>query len=81
MISLSVNEQLFEAMKNRLPVIHKGTQYDRILDYIFWYDNSGTLRQSVVLLQNQSSVRVLADEVEFFASGVETGDIDLSTAD
>ena len=64
MIELNVNEQIFEAMRERQPIIHKGIQYERILDYIFWYDSSGVLRQSVVLLQNRGSVRVLADEVK-----------------
>lgn len=36
MISLNINERLFEAMRMRQPVIHKGIQYERILDYIFW---------------------------------------------
>lgn len=63
MISLNINEQLFEAMRRRLPVIYEGIQYDRILDYVFWYNNMGELQQSVVLLQNRSSVRVLIDKV------------------
>ena len=64
MINLTINEQLFEAMRTRQPVIHRGIQYERILDYIFWYDSNGGLRQSVVLLENRSSVRVLVDEVK-----------------
>ena len=64
MISLNINEQLFEAMRTKQPVIYRGIQYERILDYIFWYDSSGVLRQSVVLLENRSSVRVLVDEMQ-----------------
>ena len=64
MIDLNINEHLFEAMRTKQPVLHKGIQYERILDYIFWYDSNGVLRQSVVLLQNRSSVRVLVDEVK-----------------
>ena len=65
MISLNINEQLFEAMRTKQPVIYRGIQYERILDYIiFWYDSSGVLRQSVVLLENRSSVRALVDEVK-----------------
>lgn len=63
MISLNANEQLFEAMRNRQAVIYNGTQYDRISDYIFWYDSNGILRQSAVLLQNRTAVRVSASEV------------------
>lgn len=64
MIDLNINEQLFEAMRTKRPVIHKSIQYERILDYIFWYDSNGKLRQSVVLLENRSSVRVLVNEVK-----------------
>ena len=64
MIDLNINEQLFEAMRTKRPVIHKGIQHERILDYIFWYDSNGMLRQSVVLLENRSSVRVLVNEVK-----------------
>jgi len=60
---IEINIKVFEAMKKHLPVEHKGIEYERILDYILWYDDNGKLRQSVVLLQNRSSVRVLVDEV------------------
>ena len=56
-------DKILEAMRKRLPVIHNGIHYDRIIEYVSWYDNNGTLRQSVVLLQKRSSIRVLADEV------------------
>ena len=62
-LPMKYNTIILEAMKKRLPVIHRGIQYDRVLDYIFWYDGNGELKQSVVLLQNRSTVRVLADEV------------------
>ena len=70
MISLNINERLFEVMRMRQPVIHKGIQYERILDYIFWYDSNGILRQSVVLLQNRSSVRALVDDVKLVEAGI-----------
>ena len=63
-MDLHINEHLFEAMRTQRTVIHKGILYERILDYVFWYDSNGKLKQSVVLLQNRSSVRVLADEVK-----------------
>ena len=62
-MDLKINDQLFEAMRKKQPVVHKEIQYDCILDYIFWYDSNRVLRQSVVLLQRRSSIRVLADEV------------------
>ena len=70
MISLNINERLFEAMRMRQPVILKGIQYERILDYIFWCDSNGILRQSVVLLQNRSSVRALVDDVKLVEAGI-----------
>lgn len=70
MISLNINDQVFEAMRMRQPVIHKDIQYERILDYIFWYDSNGILRQSVVLLRNRSSVRVLVDDVKLIEAEI-----------
>ena len=64
MLKLKPNEELFEAMRIRQPVVYRGVQYERILDYIFWYDSRGVLRQSVVLLEKNTAVRVLAEEVE-----------------
>lgn len=56
-------KKLLDAMKRGVPVIHNGIRYDRILEYVAWYNESGTLRHSVVLLQGQNSVRVLVDDV------------------
>lgn len=56
--------QIHEAMRNHSPVLHKGIRYDRIIEYIAWYDSSNNLRLSVNLLTGRSSVRVLASEVE-----------------
>ena len=56
--------QIHDAMRRRLPVIHKGIHYDRIVEYIAWYDSSNNLRLSVNLLDGRSLVRVLANEVE-----------------
>ena len=66
MFKLKPNEELLEAMRVQQPVVHRGVQYERILDYIFWYDSRGVLRQSVVLLEKNTTVRVLAEEVEVY---------------
>lgn len=52
------------AMKRRLPVRYNGERYDRILEYVLWYDNDGKRRLSLVLLQGRSSYRVPAEKVE-----------------
>lgn len=55
-----------EAMKRRLPVKYEGRRYDRILEYISFYDNNRKRRLSVVLLEGNSSCRVPADKVELW---------------
>ena len=59
------SKQIDEAMKNRTPVYYNGEKYRRIIEYISWYDNSGSHKLSVVLLpmQDNYTVRVLADKV------------------
>lgn len=63
------SKQIDAAMRNRLPVVYKGTSYDRILEYVSWYDNDKKRRLSVVLLQGRTSYRVPADQVELFEKG------------
>ena len=52
-----------EAMRKRLPVMYDGTRYDRIIEYISWYDRNRQHRLSVVLQRQRYSVRVPADKV------------------
>ena len=59
--------QIHEAMRQRTPVVHKKISYDRIFEYIEWYDATNTLKISVNLLDGRNSVRVLASEVELLA--------------
>lgn len=56
--------QIDAAMRNRVPVIYNGQRYDRIIEYISWYDNDKKRRLSVTLLQGRSSYRVPAEKVE-----------------
>lgn len=56
--------QIDAAMRSREPVIYDGKRYDRIFEYISWYDNNGNRRLSVNLLQGRTSYRVPADRVE-----------------
>lgn len=52
-----------DAMRKRLPVMYDGTRYDRIIEYISWYDRNRKHRLSVVLQRQRYSVRVPADKV------------------
>lgn len=57
------SKQIDAAMRDRIPVVCDGIQYDRILEYVSWYDNNGKRRLSVVLLQGRTSYRVPAEKV------------------
>ena len=58
------SNQIVDAMKRRLPVQYDGRQFDRIHEYVLWYDHDGKRRLSLVLLQGNSSFRVPAEKVE-----------------
>lgn len=53
-----------DAMRKRLPVQYDGRRYDRIIEYVMWYDNNGKRKLSLVLLEGRGSIRVPADKVE-----------------
>ena len=52
------------AMRDRLPVVYDGVRYDRIQEYVAWYDERNRRRLSVVLLACNCTVRVPANKVE-----------------
>ena len=56
--------QIHAAMRKRLPVQYDGRKYDRILEYISWYDDQNKHHLSAVLLIGRNSVRVPAESVE-----------------
>lgn len=58
------SKQIHKAMRDRQPVVYEGLRYDRITEFVAWYDNNKTLRLSVVLLLGRHSYRVPADKVE-----------------
>lgn len=58
------SKQIDAAMRDRLPVVCDGKRYDRIQEYISWYDDTRNRRLSVVLLLGRNSCRVPADKVE-----------------
>ena len=62
--------QIDAAMRERLPVVYNGQRYDRIIEYISWYDNNRKRRLSVTLMQGRTSYRVPADKVELVKENV-----------
>lgn len=58
------SKQIDVAMKNRSPVVFDGTRYERILEYISWYDKNKKRHLSAVLVNRNYTVRVPADKVE-----------------
>lgn len=58
------SRQIDEAMRKRLPVTYEGRKYDRILEYVSWYDINNQHHLSAVLLSGRNTVRVPADKVE-----------------
>lgn len=63
------SKQITEAMRLRLPVVYNGITYQRIIEYILWYDDTDTRKTSLVLLDdtNRSITRAPADRVELVA--------------
>ena len=53
-----------DAMRRKLPVMCKGHKYERISEYIMWYDESGKRKLSLVLVKGNTCIRVLAERVE-----------------
>lgn len=63
------SKQIHKAMRDRLPVVYAGTRYDRITEYVAWYDSNQKLQLSVTLLAGNYSIRVLADKVDLWEEG------------
>ena len=57
------SKQIDNAMRHRLPVMCDGRRYDRIGEYVMWYDRQGKRQLSVGLIRNNCIVRVPADKV------------------
>lgn len=62
------SKQIDHAMKDSLPVVFDGKRYDRIAEYISFYNDKKERCLSVVLLQGRTSYRVPADKVELAES-------------
>jgi len=57
------SKEIDTAMRLRSPVQCDGRNYERILEYVSWYDDQGKRRFSAVLLDENYSVRVPAEKV------------------
>jgi hypothetical protein len=57
------SKTIHELMRSRTPITYNGVQYDRIAEYISWYDMLGKHNLSVVLIRGNYSIRVLADKI------------------
>lgn len=58
------SKQIDKAMREGIPVMYGGKRYDRIIEYICFYDRFGKRQLSVNLQQGRSSYRVPAEKVE-----------------
>ena len=57
------SKTIHELMQSRKPITYDGIQYDRIAEYISWYDQLGQHRLSVMLVRGNYAIRVLADKI------------------
>lgn len=59
------SKQITKAMRDKTPVYYNGRKFERILEYVLWYDDKNNKKLSCVLLEcnKHSSVRVPADKV------------------
>lgn len=58
------SKDIDRAMRLRLPVVYDGTRYDRIQEFISWYDDNEKRRLSCGIVRQNYIMRVPADKVE-----------------
>lgn len=58
------SKQIDAAMRKKTPVVCDGLQYERIVEYVSWYNDKGRRQLSVVLLDRNYTVRAPAEKVE-----------------
>ena len=58
------SEEIGRAMRERVPVMVDGVRYDRISEYIMWFDDNGKRRLSCGVITKNCIMRVPADKVE-----------------
>lgn len=57
------SKAIHELMRSKRPVTYNGIQYERITEYVSWYDDFGNHKLSVTLLRDNYTIRVLADKI------------------
>lgn len=59
------------AIKNRSAVIYDGIRYERIVEYVIWFDKRGNRQMSLILLDRNRNcvVRTLVERVELADAG------------
>jgi len=57
------SKAIHELMRSRTPVTYNGIQYERIIEYVSWYDDFGKHQLSVTLIRDNYTIRVRADKI------------------
>jgi hypothetical protein len=57
------SKEIDMAMRMQTPILYEGRRYDRISEYVSWYDRKGNRQLSAVLLDGRCAVRVAAEKV------------------
>ena len=57
------SQYIHELMRTRKPVTCDGIQYERIAEYVSWYDNLGNHHLSVTLIRDNYTMRVPAEKI------------------
>lgn len=57
------SKTIHELMQSRKPVTYDGTQYERIAEYVSWFDDLGKHHLSVNLIRDNYTIRVPVDKI------------------
>ena len=60
------SKTIHELMRDRKPVSYDGILYERIAEYISWYDDLGKHHLSVTLIRGNYTIRVPADKIHSY---------------
>lgn len=60
------SREIDRAMRLGLPVVCDGVRYDRIREYVSWYDIGGNRRLSVAIQKGNYCQRVSAEKVRLW---------------
>lgn len=57
------SKTIHELMRSRKPVSYDNIPYERITEYVSWYDDLGKHHLSVTLIRDNYTIRVPADKI------------------